>query len=141
MGEIAVGHGSLRPEMGTVHPMSEDLALDREDRAGHTVLKARGFLDISTCGRLRDALSDLITAEVPVVILDLSQIDFIDSSALGVILGSWKLMHAQDGVLTVVTTAPHITKLFEITALTLTIGLYPSVAEARAALGLAAVEA
>jgi anti-sigma B factor antagonist len=121
--------------------MSEDLALGTQRAAGHIVLTAKGYLDISTCGRLRDALHSLIEELVPVVVLDLSDVTFIDSSSLGVILGAWKALHAEDGVLAVVAAEPRVTKLFEITALSLTIPLYASLAAARAELGLEGVEA
>ncbi len=117
--------------------MAEDVVLEEENLGSHAVIRATGFLDVSTSPRLREKLLEVIGTAPRVILLDLGGIEFLDSSALGVILNGWKQMQADDAILAVVSPQARITKIFEITALNLSIHIYPSLEEARSALGLA----
>lgn len=118
--------------------MAEDVLLEEENLGSHTVVRATGFLDVSTSPRLREKLLQAIATAPRVILLDLGGIEFLDSSALGVILNGWKQMQAADATLAVVSPQARITKIFEITALNLSIRIFPSMDEARSELGLAA---
>ncbi|HET9076450.1 MAG TPA: STAS domain-containing protein [Acidimicrobiales bacterium] len=118
--------------------MADEVGLEVERTDSYTVLSATGYLDVSTSPRLRERIHELVAGEKPrVLFLDLGAIEFLDSSALGVILNGWKLMHAEGATLAIVSPQPRITKIFEITALNLSMGIYASLDEARADLGLA----
>ena len=114
--------------------MAEEVGLDVERTDGYTVLSATGYLDVSTSPRLREKIHSVAEEAPSVLLIDLGEIEFIDSSALGVVLNGWKLMQAAGGVLAVVSPQPRITRVFEITALHLSVQLFPSVDEAVAAL-------
>ena len=49
--------------------------------------------------------------------MDLTETSFLDSTALGVLIGAVKRLRSRDGVLTIVNTDPNIAKTFEITGL------------------------
>ena len=100
-------------------------------------MRATGFLDVSTSPHLREKLAQVIGTGPRVVLVDLGGIEFLDSSALGVILNGWKQMQAEGATLAVVSPEARITKIFEITALNLSINIYPSLDAARDDLGLA----
>jgi anti-anti-sigma factor len=57
-----------------------------ERRNGGAVVAASGEIDMSTSPELRAALRDP-EAQAPVVVLDLREVTFMDSSGLGVIVG------------------------------------------------------
>ena len=105
-----------------------EFAIDRQPT--HTVIEVSGYLDVSTSPRLREQIHALAEEGPKVLIIDLGPIEFIDSSALGVILNGWKLLHAEGATLAVVSPQPRITKVFEITAINLSIRLFPSMDEA-----------
>ncbi len=68
--------------------MSPPFAIERhDDPDGAVRLTLRGELDIATAGELRDALEHLRTSRVRAR-LDLSRIDFVDSSGLAVIVAA-----------------------------------------------------
>lgn len=116
--------------------MADDVVLEVVRHEAYTVIRARGYVDVSTSPRLREKLHE-VAAEAPrLVIVDLGAIEFLDSSALGVILNGWKVLDAEGSTLAVVSPQERITKLFEITALNLSIGLYKSLEEALAELGV-----
>jgi len=114
--------------------MADEVVLEVETFPTYTVISASGYLDVATSPRLRDRLNEVAATEPRLVIVDLGPIEFIDSSALGVILHGWKVLQAQGATLAVVSPQERITKLFEITALHLSINLYPTLAEALAEL-------
>ena len=114
--------------------MADDVVLEVEKHPAYTVVRASGYLDVSTSPRLREKILE-VAADTPAgLLLDLGPIDFLDSSALGVILNGWKLLQAEGSTLAVISPQPRITKIFEITALNLSIKVYQSTEEAVAEL-------
>ena len=96
--------------------MTFRLEIDR--RAGAVVLAPFGDLDVRSAGPLRDALDELAAEDVrDPVVLDLAGSDFIDSSALGVLVGTLKKLEAAGRRLAVVSTKPHLVKILRITRL------------------------
>ena len=114
--------------------MADDVVLEVEKHPTYTVIRASGYIDISTSPRLREKILEVASEDVSLLLLDLGAIEFLDSSALGVILNGWKLLQAEGGTLAVISPQERITKIFEITALNLSIHLYKSTDEAVAAL-------
>lgn len=114
--------------------MADDVLLEVETAPSHTIVRATGYLDVSTSPRLREKLVEVAAAGPKILLVDLGGIEFLDSSALGVILHGWKLLNSQGSTLAVVSPEARITKIFEITAINLSVGIYPSVEEAVAAL-------
>lgn len=114
--------------------MTDDVVLEVDTHPTYTVISASGYLDVSTSPRLRDKIIEVAAGEPPLLIIDLGPIEFIDSSALGVILHGWKVLQAQGSTMAVVSPQERITKIFEITALNLSIKLYRSTEDALAEL-------
>jgi anti-sigma B factor antagonist len=61
----------------------------REARDGGVVVAASGEIDLATSPELRAALLEP-ESQAPVVVLDLREVTFIDSSGLGVVVGQQK---------------------------------------------------
>jgi stage II sporulation protein AA (anti-sigma F factor antagonist) len=60
------------------------------------ILAVNGDLDLTTAQALTEALDDLLNHfPQKVIVLELSAVDFIDSSGLGVILGRYRRLHQQ----------------------------------------------
>lgn len=108
------------------------MVLEVEKQPEYTIIRASGYIDVSTSPRLREKILEVSAEEPSLLLLDLGPIEFIDSSALGVILNGWKTLQAEGSTLAVVSPQERITKLFEITALNLSIKLYKSVEDALA---------
>ncbi len=81
-----------------------------------TVLTVEGELDLATAPSLKWALGDLVDAGRSRIVLDLSAVPFIDSTALGVLVGVRRAMGA-DGRLAIVCTNANVLKIFELTGL------------------------
>lgn len=114
--------------------MADDVILEVEKHPGYTLIRVSGYLDISTSPRLREKILEVAEEAPPVLLIDLGPIEFLDSSALGVILNGWKLLQAEGSTLGVISPQQRITKIFEITALNLSIRVFASLEEALAEL-------
>jgi anti-sigma B factor antagonist len=86
--------------------------------AGCRLVAPAGEVDAHTAPDLRRCLQETLEdAGVSRLVIDLSATTFLDSSALGVLVGALKLMRSRGGRLDVVMPAPALRRIFEITAL------------------------
>jgi anti-sigma B factor antagonist len=99
-------------------------------RGPATVLSVSGDIDISTAPQLLGALAALDGQARAALILDLSAVAFLDSSALGALVGAQKEIAAEGGRLTVVCSDPKVLRIFSITRLTEVIDVVSSVDDA-----------
>jgi anti-sigma B factor antagonist len=107
-----------------------DLGLDVKEQGGWAVLAVSGEVDVATAPRLRERLVDLVTEGNHRIVVDLENVDFLDSTGLGVLVGALKRVRTHDGDLALVCTQPRILKVFEITGLTKVFSIHKSVDEA-----------
>ena len=96
------------------------------------VVAAVGDLDIVTSPRLDSSMSDALRTTACLV-LDLSAVDFMDTSSLAVIVGYWKKLAARRGTLALAGARYQYTKTLWITGLADRLPMFDTVAEAVAA--------
>jgi anti-sigma B factor antagonist len=102
------------------------------------VLAMGGELDYEVSPQLRARLDRAIAAGTRRLVLDLSDVTFIDSTAIGVLAGAIaRLDQAGGGSLAVVCTHEKVLQIFEITGLNSVITLHRSRDEAVSVLSLA----
>ncbi len=94
------------------------------------VLAVAGEIDVYTAPRLREQLLDLAKADHRTVVVDLSEVSFVDSTGLGVLVSGLKRFREAGGDLRLVVTAPQIVKVFEITGLSTVFAMFDTVADA-----------
>ena len=82
------------------------------------VIAVSGEIDVATAPQLRECLHRVIAEGDATVVLDLLGVTFLDSTALGVLVGALKRCRELGGELHVVVADPRIMKIFEITGLT-----------------------
>jgi anti-sigma B factor antagonist len=98
------------------------------DRVGDTAdLVVTGELDMYTAPRLREQLVELATVGVRQVIVDLAGVRFIDSTALGVLVGGLKRLRQSDGELVLRGPRPGALRVLELTGLTRVFTVIPGV--------------
>lgn len=79
------------------------------------ILALSGDLDLTTADALAEALDDILNHyPQKEVALDLGEVDFIDSSGLGVILGRYRRLSRQGRALSLVSVRPQVRAVFEI---------------------------
>ncbi len=118
----------------------EEAWLSSESRGDCAVITIHGDLDIVTSPQLDECLT---TAEDnhSKIILDLADVDFLDTSALAVVVGHWKKAEATGGSLALAGARYRYTKTLWITGLADKLTLYETVDEGLAAQAKGAGEA
>jgi anti-sigma B factor antagonist len=106
----------------------EEAWLSSQSRGDCMVITIRGDLDIVTSPQLDECLSAAESSHTR-IILDLSQVDFLDTSALAVIVGHWKTAEAAGGTLALAGARYRYTKTLWITGLADKLTLYETVDE------------
>jgi len=104
-----------------------------ETRGTAVVVSAQGELDITSSQRFDDCLSEA-AAESDQVILDMSEVDFMDTTALAVIVTHWRRHAEEGGVFLLAGARYRYTKALWITGLADRLPMYDTVGEAVAAL-------
>lgn len=120
---------SVRPR-GPHEPAHARFGID-ERRLGDVgvAIAVRGELDLATAPRLKWPLVDAIDAGARVLIVDLSAVTFMDSTALGVLIGIRRTLKLGSR-LAIVCTEPDVLKIFEISGLDAVFQIYPTFDEA-----------
>ena len=73
--------------------MNSDFSVEVQELGGATVLVVTGELDLRTSPELEERLSRAFDAGAELVILDLRQIEFMDSTGLRVLLSAHQRAH------------------------------------------------
>ncbi len=105
----------------------------REIRDNYQLFRLTGLLDAFSEPTFRKVLAKCIDDGPKNVILDLSHIDFVDSSGLGALVQSAKKSQAGGGLLQIVTN-PRVTQTVKLVRLDQFLSLQPSVDDALAKL-------
>jgi len=100
---------------------------------GVTVLVVQGDADLHAAPQLRDRLGAALDAGSSGIVVDLTKTSFLDSTALGVLLGAVKRLRGGDGRIQLVVPRPELRRIFEITLLDQVLPLAETRAEALAA--------
>ncbi len=107
-----------------------DLSISTDDRGTLSVVQVEGEIDVYTAPSLRERLDALVRAGRVHLILDLADVDFLDSTGLGVLVGRLKLVRLYGGSLQLVCVDERILRVFSITGLEKVFSIYGSVEEA-----------
>jgi anti-sigma B factor antagonist len=111
-----------------------DLMLnDYAAAADTTVIEVSGEIDVYTAPRLREKIISLVDAGKYHLIVDMEDVEFLDSTGLGVLVGGLKRVRSHDGGIDLVFTQVRILRIFRITGLSKVFDIYDSVADAVAA--------
>lgn len=102
-----------------------------EMQDGRCVVTLRGELDAHDAPRLRELFARALeTADGGRLLLDLTQVSFLDSTVLGCIVGLLRRSREAEGDLDVVLPRGNAERIFQITGLDTTLTTYPTRAAA-----------
>jgi anti-sigma B factor antagonist len=96
--------------------MAKALTIRTRREPGYVIVTVVGEVDIATVARLRERLSAVAVAGVPLV-ADLDQVSFIDATGLGALVGAAREAAAQGTSMYVVCARPQTRRLFRVTGL------------------------
>lgn len=104
-----------------------DLTLATREVDGKTIVAVGGEIDVYTAPKLRDKITELVAAGVYDLVVDMGEVEFLDSTGLGVLVGGLKRVRAHDGSLRLVCTQERLLKIFRITGLTKVFAIFDTV--------------
>jgi anti-sigma B factor antagonist len=114
---------------GRTQIMELDVGIAREE--GVCVVTIAGEVDVYTSPVLKERLVEAAEDGCGIMIVDLDQVGFIDSSGLGVLVGALRRLREQGGEMHVVCTREQILKIFRITGLDKVFPIFASMDQAR----------
>lgn len=107
-----------------------DLSLQTHEAGAWTVVSVGGEIDVYTAPKLREAVIELVNDGRYNLVVDVEQVDFLDSTGLGVLVGGLKRVRANGGSLRIVCTQERLLRIFGITGLTKVFAIHDSIAAA-----------
>jgi anti-sigma B factor antagonist len=107
-----------------------ELTLNHRREGDKTVLEVGGEVDVYTAPKLREKLVELVGEGLYDVVVDMTKVEFLDSTGLGVLVGGLKRVRSHDGSLALVCSQERILKIFRITGLTKVFPIYDTLDEA-----------
>ena len=108
-----------------------NIDLKTEDSGETLVLRLRGSLDIATAPTVRAALTQATDDGGRHLIVDLTQLEFLDSTGLGVLIGAHRRAAEHSGSFRLIVNDGPISRLLNITGLVGVFAVYPSLEDAR----------
>ena len=103
-----------------------------ETSDSYTLCRPIGELDAYTVGQFRESLSEL--AEVTHLLIDLSEVPFMDSAGLGALIGGIRRTREAGGDVAVACSRPTLTRLLHTTGFDRIVAVTESVEDASEAL-------
>ena len=101
---------------------------------GLDVLAIEGEIDLACSPELREILHAFAKKKCPVLVLDFAGVKYVDSSGLATLVEYVRLAQPYGGKFALVTVSDRVRTIFDLVRLTEFFPIYPSLAEARAAL-------
>lgn len=125
LSRAATANHSQSPEGATFGIVQREL----DDHT--SVISVAGELDLSTAPRLKWMLVDALAAGRKQILIDLSLTTFMDSTALGVLVGVRRTLQTHDQ-LVIVCANPEVLKIFEYAGMDGAFAILPTLDEALA---------
>ena len=111
-----------------------DVAVDWPGRRT-AVIAVRGEVHLTTAPELREHIDATISRGATAIVIDLTDVQFVDSTGLSVFLAALRMLRPKDGALALVVTNPTVLRLFEITRTDATFEIVATRDEALARVG------
>lgn len=108
------------------------LEIHVEDNEDYVLCRPVGELDAYTVGQFRDVLAELSSARR--LLIDLSEVPFMDSAGLGALIGGIRRTREADGEVSVACSRPTLTRLLHTTGFDRIVPVVDTVDDAAAAL-------
>ncbi|HEV8682206.1 MAG TPA: STAS domain-containing protein [Actinomycetota bacterium] len=110
-----------------------DLSLGSRTEGGWTVVDVKGEVDLFTAPKLREHIVGLVEDDERRIIVNLEDVEFMDSTGLGVLVGALKRLKEKDGHLALVCPQGSVLRVLTVTGLNKVFAIYASVEEATTA--------
>lgn len=94
-----------------------NITIDVKDTNSTVEVKVKGEIDAYTAPKLRESLFPLSEQERVTMVVDLTDVTYMDSTGLGVFVGLFKSVRANNGEFRLIGLSERLRRLFDITGL------------------------
>ena len=105
------------------------VSIDRRD-GQIAVVTPEGRLDLASASEFKKTLTDTVEAGDRILVVDLSNVSFVDSSGLGALISGMKATRIAGGDLRIAQVGDQARLILELTTLDKVMKIYPTVEEA-----------
>ncbi len=105
------------------------VSIDRRD-GQFAVVTPEGRLDLASASEFKQTLNDIVEAGDRILVVDLSNVSFVDSSGLGALISGMKATRLAGGDLRIAQVGEQARLILELTTLDKVMKIYPTVEEA-----------
>jgi anti-sigma B factor antagonist len=102
----------------------------RSPSPGTHVIQVGGEVDMGAAPELREAVGSAIEDGVSLLVIDLSDASFIDSTAIGIIVSARSQMKERGGALELVCTEPNLMRIFQVVGIDRELSIHSTCDEA-----------
>lgn len=95
-----------------------------------SIIDLQGEIDVYTAPQLKQQILDMLDKGVIHIIVNLADVEYLDSAALGVLIGGLKRLRERNGTLDIICPNTRIKRIFEITGLDKIFDIYATEDEA-----------
>lgn len=99
------------------------------------VIALEGEVDVYTAPQLKQAMTALLEKGAKRIVVDLTKVEYLDSTALGVLIGGLKRLREAEGNLFLICPSARIKRVFEITGLDKIFNIHTCEDEVRQTIG------
>ncbi len=110
------------------------MQITERTEGGIPVVSITGDIDLETSPKLREFLKPLSAKKTPLLLLDFSGVNYIDSSGLATLIEYFQAVQGVKGKLALAARSPRVKNVFEIVRLEQIFSLHPDIPSALAAL-------
>lgn len=109
-----------------------DLSVASRSEGDWTILDVSGEVDLFTAPKLREHIVSLVDEGRLRIAVNLKEVEFMDSTGLGVLVGALKRLKEQGGVLALVAPTGPVDRVLSVTGLNKVFAIHDSVDQATA---------
>ena len=92
-------------------------SVEVEEKENYPIVHIKGEVDVYTCPALKEKLKEVVDRGQLQLVLDLEDLQYIDSTGLGTIAHTAQNIQDQNGQVHVICNKPQIKKIFEFSGL------------------------
>ena len=108
----------------------DELSIDLKAEGDSLIFKLRGSLDLATSPTVRAALLDATQKGKQNIVIDLTQLEFLDSTGLGALIGAHRRATEHQGSFKLIVAEGSIARLLTITGLMRVFAVYHTLDDA-----------
>jgi anti-sigma B factor antagonist len=101
------------------------MKITQEEHPPFTILRAVGSFDTQTAPLFRDAANACLQADKRHLVLDLTGLEFLDSSGLSTLVNTWTTIKRLQGLMRIVAVPGPVLRVLQLTRVERAVGVFP----------------